>query len=283
MPTPITLQGLTANPAQSQTLTYTILRGPSNGSIANFNRNTGTFQYTSNRNFQGVDRIQFFVTDQGEPGPGLNSNVATLTINVGGSTDLNVRVLDRVLLISAPPIRKGLNTIFVELVDGNIRTQINGLFSSVTPASSAIDRIVVFGSKRNDQISIDPELDQPATINGGRGGMNTLNAGGGFTRIHAWFGRSTVRGGDQRDKIIGRQGHVRVRPSNGFDVVFLGNGSVARQKGFPAYPTSSLTVKPPSSPKGQFYRLIGDRLIPFNTPEKLVIRRDAKRIGAGHA
>ena len=281
---PITLQGLTANPGQTtQTLTYSILSGPSHGAITNFNAATGKFQYTPTTNFQGVDRIQFYVTDKGNPGPSLNSNVATVTINVGGSTDLNVRVLERVLLVSAPPIRDGINTIYVERVNDTIRVQVNGLFAATQPAVSAVDRIVVFGSKKNDQISIDPDLDQPATINGGRGGQNTLNAGNGFTRIHGWFGRNTVRGGDQRDNIVGRQGHVRVRASNGFDVVYLGNGTMSRKKGFPAYPTSSWQVKPSSPPTGQFYRLIGDRLIPFNTPDLLTIRRNARPVGAGHA
>jgi cyclophilin family peptidyl-prolyl cis-trans isomerase len=278
--TPVQLQGLTANPSQTtQTLTYTIVTQPTNGTISNFNSATGLFNYTPNANFQGTDTLQFYVTDNGDPGPSMNSAVATVKLIVGGSQGLNVRVLDRVLLISAPPIRKGTNEIYVERVNDTIRVSINGIFAAAQPAVSAVDRIVVYGSKANDGIAIDPDLPQTATINGGRGGLNTLRAGSVASRLHGWFGLNYMVGGDEKDQLIGRQRHVRVGVSSGGDLVFLGQGALSKKRGFPAYPTSSWAVRPGAPPTGRFYRQVGDKLVPISTPKLTLTRKDAHRVG----
>jgi hypothetical protein len=88
-----------------------------------------------------------------------------------------------------------------------------------------------------------------------------------------------MAGGDQHDQLIGRQGHVQVRASNGRDLVFLGQGAIASKKGFAAYPTSSWAVNPPAPPSGQFYRLVGQKLVPIKTPKLRLVRKDIVRVG----
>ena len=86
-----------------------------------------------------------------------------------------------------------------------------------------IDRIVVFGSKASDSITIDPSVTVPAvTLDGGHGGKNVLNAGSTPTREHGWFGRNTLVGGTDANELVGRAGHVKFRPTSTTDEIFAG-------------------------------------------------------------
>ncbi len=285
-PTTIQLTGLTANPNQTtQTLTYTLIAGPTSGSITNFNTTTGTFSYTPSPNFQGTDTVQFLVTDAGVPGPSLSSQVATFTITVGGQRTGAVRVLDQVLIVNAPPRRgKGkVNDILVERVGDTVRVSVNGVFDSLTPNVADLDRIVVYGAKVSDRIVISPNLELPATLNGGRGGNNVLQAGSGKTRLHGWFGLNELRGGANNDRLIGRVGHVKVRPSGGDDVAFSGQGWLGRYHSFVTYPTSTFNVKPANPPDGQFFRFVNQQPVAVATPGPVFFRSNKANVGAGHA
>lgn len=61
-----------------QPLTYSIVAGPSSGTVSSFSATAGTFIYTPNTNFAGSDSFTFMVTNTS----GLNSNVATESITV---------------------------------------------------------------------------------------------------------------------------------------------------------------------------------------------------------
>lgn len=285
-PSSIQLSGLTANPAQTtQTLSFSLLTSPSNGTITNVNPTAGTFTYTPKPDFQGTDTLTFLVTEIGEPGPSLSSNPATFTINVGGASTGAVRLLDGVLIVTPEPRRgHGVNNqIEIDRVGTTIRVRVNGVFDSIQPQVDDVDRIVVYGSKANDFVVVHPSVTTPATLNGGRGGTNRLNAGSGRTRIHGWFGQNIARGGDNDDKLIGRVGHLRARKSFGDDLVFVGQGALARKKSFVAYPTSDFSIKTPIPPSGQFFRFNQGQPVKVATPGPSFIRKNQFFVGRNYA
>jgi cyclophilin family peptidyl-prolyl cis-trans isomerase len=284
-PSTIQLTGLTANPQQTtQTLTYQIVAGPSQGTITSFNPQSGTLVYTPRPDFQGTDTIQFRVSDQGDPGPSLTSQTATFTITVGGRDTGAVRVIDRVLVVTPPP-RRGhgrVNEIVVEPVGDTVRVTINGVFDQTTPRIADLDRIVVYGSKASDRIRISPELDLPATLNGGRGGRNLLRAGSGKTRLHGWYGENILRGGPNNDRLFGRAGHVRVVPSKGDDVAFAGQTALLKRPGRTDSVTSTYPPRP-TPPTGRFFRFANRRPYAIPTPGPVFFRTNVARVAQGHA
>ncbi len=276
---PIQLTGHSATPGTSQGLTYQILSGPSHGSITAFDTATGKFTYTPTANYQGTDTVQFTVSEKGVT-PALTSQPATFTINVGGSNTGYVRVLDGVLLVYAPPKLNGSNVITVNQVNGTVQVSINGQIDNTQPAMSSLNLIQVYGSKAKDQITIDPSVTTPATLNGGRWGHNQLVGGGGSTRLHGWFGKSTLVAGAQASELIGRTGHVTFKPKSSSDLMYAGQGSISRYKNWPAYPSAVGTIAPPSPPKGTFYKLVHGKIEAYTPKPVGYFRKDVARIGS---
>ena len=68
---------LVASDADGDALTYGIVMQPSNGSIANFNANTGTLTYVPKANFSGADSFSFKVND-GK----FDSNISTISVTI---------------------------------------------------------------------------------------------------------------------------------------------------------------------------------------------------------
>jgi hypothetical protein len=275
----IQLTGNTGNPGTSQTLTFQLLSSPKNGAISNFNATTGAFTYTPAANFQGTDTVRFQVTQVGAS-PNLTSQPATFTINVGGATTGFVRLLDGVLIVNAPPRIHGTNVILVNQTNGNLVVSINGQIDSTQPAETSVDLIRVYGSKGNDQITIDPSVTTPATLNGGRGGTNTLVGGGGSARLHGWFGKNLLVSGADASNLIGRTHHVAFRPKNTSDLMYAGQGSVARHNKWPVYPSSTSKVSPPIPPQGTFFRLINGKIVPVKLKPATYFRKDVPRVGS---
>ena len=93
-PAPVQLMATTGNPeSPGQTLIYTIVSGPTNGTISAFDPQQGTFTYTPATNFIGTDTLTFRVRDVGEPTllpdgtqGNLDSATATVTFNVTGGS-----------------------------------------------------------------------------------------------------------------------------------------------------------------------------------------------------
>ncbi|MBI3878789.1 MAG: tandem-95 repeat protein [Verrucomicrobia bacterium] len=77
---------LTGSDAESPTLTYFLVRGPTNGTLSGFNTNTGALTYLGNSNFFGADSFLFNVFDSQltSPVPG------TVTITVTNVNDAPV-------------------------------------------------------------------------------------------------------------------------------------------------------------------------------------------------
>ncbi|HWE37348.1 MAG TPA: hypothetical protein VG406_12340, partial [Isosphaeraceae bacterium] len=205
--------------------------------------------------------------------PNLTSAPATETITVAAIPTGAVRVIGNVLVVDpVPRTDKGTNTIAITQTGGNLNVTVNGLLDVNQPAVSSIDRIVVYGSKASDNVTIDPSLTTPATISGGAGGTNVLKAGGGPTRIHAWFGRNTITGSPQPDAITGARGHMRINPTAGNDLIY--EGVFQKQPSFNdklnnAFPNGPRPKHPARGklPVGQYYRFVNNHLVPIGTPK----------------
>ncbi len=276
-PSPIQLSGDTANPASSQTLTYQIVSGPSSGTISQFNAQTGAFLYTGNPGFQGTDSVTFRVTDVGAPLPNLTSGTATQTILVGGGQTGLVRLIDDVLVVNAPPRTDSVpNEIRVEqTAEGLIVVTVNGLIDSTQPEADMLTKIVVYGSKANDNIEVVEGVSVPATINGGQGGTNNIVAAGVMSRTHVWFGNSRVRSGRGQDLIYGRAGQFRVARGGSETLIFAG------------VPNRRASLhKAGAAPAGTFYQFVDGVPVKVPTPPPRRLRgatlfRDAqaRRLG----
>ena len=263
--TKISLSGTGGYPDSSKatTLSYSLVTQPTHGTVTNFNPSTGTLNYTPSPGFSGTDSLQFQVNSTGpQTSPATTtSNAATVTINVAQSPPVNtgaVRTVGTVLLVTPLP-RYGhvKNTIDVVQVTPTgttspvIEVFVNGQLDITQPKVSSIDSIIVFGSRANDTITIDPSVSVPSLIDGGHGGRNRLKGGGVETREHGWFGFNTMIGGAGPNQLIGRAGRVKFKPSTATDLIFAGT---------PGHRSGLNSAKTP--PSGTFYVYKGGRLIP---------------------
>ncbi len=166
-------------------------------------------------------------------------------------------------LVITPPPRPSptaRNTISVTQNAGSVQVTINGVVDSIQPAVTDVDSIIVYGSKANDTITIDPTLTMPATLNGGTGGKDVLTAGGGPTREQGWHGTSTVeKQGSAENFQFGRAGHVTfVKGTGTSNVIFA--GTIYHPKGH------SRIRRIPPPPRGTFYTFSGDKLVKTHDP-----------------
>lgn len=263
-PTTVQLHGLSANPATSTGLTYTITTQPTHGTISEFNANTGTFVYTAAPNFEGADTLQYTVTDHGTGTTDLTSPPATVTLNITQAATGTVRQIGNVLVVTpAPRTDRGTNIITISQINDatnaandKIRVTINGVIDQTQPLVNDLDRIVVYGSKASDRVTIDENVDpfMRVTLDGGHGGVNVLQGGAGFTRQHGWFGANVLKGGSGPNVLIGREGHVKFRPSASTAIMFAGRGHAPRKHG----------QTPP--PTGTFFKSVNGRIVPVETP-----------------
>lgn len=81
-PASIQLSATNGVPGSTQTLTYAIATQPQNGTISNFNANTGSLIYTPNPGSNGPDTFTFTVSDNSSSSGTLTSAPATFTVNV---------------------------------------------------------------------------------------------------------------------------------------------------------------------------------------------------------
>ena len=268
--TTVQLLGDTANPnSPAQTLQYSLVSQPSHGSISNFNATTGTFTYIPAADFLGTDSLTYRVRDVGAPTPNLDSNTATVIINVGGSPTGAVRQIDRVLVITPLPastvLEKKTNTISVNQVNGVIQVTVNGVLDSNQPQASALDRIVFYGSKTNDTVRVSQNVTVSTTLDGGHGGVNNITAGSAPSTMFGWFRtRNVLKGSPANDTITGRQGYVKFVRSGGRDDLFAGDPQPAHRNRSLIFPGKQFNAKP-NPPKGTFYRFIGKVLVPIKT------------------
>jgi cyclophilin family peptidyl-prolyl cis-trans isomerase len=255
----------------TNTITYQLLSQPAHGTISNFDATNGTFVYTPNPSFSGQDFVQYQAIATPSASSGLSTTtswVTTVSIVTGVNSGA-VRVLpsnpngtsipnSNVLIVTPlPGNHKVTDNIHITQVADptvtggqKIAVSINGVFDVVQPATSSLLHIVVFGTKANDNIQVDPNVTVPTTLDGGHGGKNVVKGGGGPTREHGWFGHTLLVGGVGSNQLIGRKGVVRFQPSSTTTTIFAG---VPHERGRRARATR---------PGGTFYRFVHGRLIP---------------------
>lgn len=260
----IQLNGQSANPSTSTGLTYNLVSQPANGTISQFNASTGSLVYTPATNFEGTDSFQYTVTDKGTGTTNLTSPPATVSLTITQAATGAVRQIGNVLVITpAPRTDGGTNTIAVTQINdatdatkNKLQVTINGIIDATQPLVSDINRIVVFGAKASDDVTIDPSVSSTirVTLDGGHGGTNVLQAGAGSTREHGWFGRNTLIGGTGPNQLVGRQGHVKFRPTATTNEIFAGQGHPPRGEHHASPPT------------GTFFKFQNGRLVPIPTP-----------------
>lgn len=199
-----------------------------------------------------VDHVTVTATD-----PTTNTTATqTFTITTSGplapvASTGAVRLVGQVLVID-PPVSFHKNppyNITVDQQNGAIEVTVNGVMDTIQPQASQVQYIVVYGTKGRDVITITPNVQVPATIDGGHGGHNTLSAIGGSTVEHGWFGFTREIGGPF-NSLIGRKGRVKFLPQGGETVIFAGVPHV----------TANKTL----APTGQFYVFKNNKLIPVS-------------------
>ena len=80
-----------SNNETSQSLSYTVLSTPTNGTLQTISLSNGEYSYSPNLNFYGYDHITFFVSD------GLDdSNTASITLNVMPQNDIPLASSDSI-------------------------------------------------------------------------------------------------------------------------------------------------------------------------------------------
>ncbi len=236
--TPIQLSGTNPNPNATATLplTYAITTQPTHGTLSGFNASTGALNYTPTAGYVGPDAIAYTVTD---PNSGLSSFATTVNVNVVNANTGAVRFFANsptsasgVLVVTpVPRTDGGTNLINAAVIGGNVHVTVNGVLDAIQPAVGDVDRLVIYGSKANDTITVDPSLSAIATLDGGHGGINVLTAGSGQTREHGWFGKNTLVQGSSSNYQLGRSGigDRFVKGAGTTNVIFLGQpGHFAR-------------------------------------------------------
>jgi cyclophilin family peptidyl-prolyl cis-trans isomerase len=245
------------------TFTFSIVSQPSHGTITQFNPATGSLVYVPNAGFGGMDSFQFSATSSGSAtgAPASAPSLpATATIQV--NTHI-ARLINDVLIVTPPPrTDHGTDNIVVsQQADATVAggqkivVTINGIPDATQPPALALTQIVVFATKVNSNIQVDPSVTVPTTLDGGHGGKNVIKGGGGPTREHGWFGHTLLVGGTGPNQLIGRKGVVRFKPSSTTTEIFAG---VPRPRSL----HNRYRAVPPG---GTFYRFVGGRLVPIKS------------------
>ena len=82
---PVQINLMASDPDKDDTLTFVLLSGPTQGTIAGFNKNTGTLTYIPEEGFRGQDSIKYKVVDSN----GAESNGASVDIRLSSTARAN--------------------------------------------------------------------------------------------------------------------------------------------------------------------------------------------------
>ena len=276
VPASIQLAGTTQNPNNAAVkVSYSLATQPSHGKITGFDGTTGKLIYTADAGYTGTDSFRYSVTNTGGSPSPLAGNTQTVTLTVTNAPAVPVatgavRVIGNTLVVSptAPGSKKNPTAIkVIEVVDSTtpannkIQVFINGALDINQPVVSNLDRIIVYGSKGWDNITIDPSVDPnlAVTVNGGQGGGNTIQAGAGPTTLQGWFGHNTLIGGTGQNSLIGGAGRVKFKPTNTTSTIFVGAPKVAQQRHLPyVLPTD-----------GAFFKYVNGHIVKIKTPKSV--------------
>lgn len=251
------------SPSANVTLTYQLVSQPANGTISQFDPATGTLVYTPNPNFFGIDTFEYRVTSTGpQATPAQTVSIpGTVTVNVGAARTGAVRLINGALVVTPlPRSDRGTDVIRVtqqadSTVPGGQRivVLVNGIPDVTQPPANSVVQLVVFGTKANTDIFVEPDVKLRATLDGGHGGRNTVRFGGGRTVGHGWFGQTLLVAGPGPNAMVGRRGNVRFKPNSSTFLAFEGVPQPRNQR------------NRPQPPGGTYYRFAQGRLIPVAT------------------
>jgi cyclophilin family peptidyl-prolyl cis-trans isomerase len=149
---------------------------------------------------------------------------------------------------------------------GDAEVIVNGTVDTNQPALNDVESIIVYGSKANDRITVDPAITVPVSLSGGTGGKAVLTAGGGPTEEQGWHNTTVVeKEGESTNYLFGKAGKVTfVEGSGTSDAVFA--GTPGKQQG------NSRIRHLPAIPSGTFYTFTDGKLVktsnPFTTKPK---------------
>ncbi len=270
------------------TTSYQIVSQPKHGTLSDFNASTGTVTYTPDPGYFGTDVFTYegllngSYTDAAGTTQTLTNfagNVAPVLINIAPQAPVNtgdVRVIGSVLVVAPPPAAKGApaNQVLISepVTTGNAANQnlvvtINGVVDSNQPLASTIDRIVVYGTKASNSVTVDPSVDPSinVTLEGGHGksSSSVLQAGAGSTLELGFYGQNQLHGGTGANQLIGAAGHVRFYATKTTTTVFASkpNPGYSDYKSYKDRQNVTL-----NKPGGTFYKLVNNKLVPVATP-----------------
>ena len=279
---------LSATNPSGGVLTYTVQGGLTNGAFTTIQHATaavdanGLVTVVPEAGYTGPINLLVGVRDQtnragtGQPlDSPTNFNTENIVINVVQpvSTGAVRFILDgsgvatgNLIITPVPrPSPTARNVVDVTQSNGNIQVTVNGNIDLNQPAVSNVESIIVYGSKANDRITIDPSLTMPVELSGGTGGANVLVAGGGPTRQQGWYGTNVEKQGSSDNFLFGRAGRVTfVKGSGKSNVIFSGTP-------VPLIGHSRIRHLP-ALPKGTFFTFVDNKLVktsnPFTTAPK---------------
>jgi cyclophilin family peptidyl-prolyl cis-trans isomerase len=274
----VQIQLSATNPSGGQ-LTYTVQGGESDGAFTQPTNATasvdanGLVTVIPTAGYTGPIDLLVGVRDQtNRAGTGAsldsptNYSTENIVVNIGqpASTgavrfipDASSSASGNLVISPLPrPSKKAHNTIEVTQQDGNIEAIVNGVIDLNQPAINNVDSIIVYGSKANDRITIDPSLTMPVYLSGGDGGHDVLIAGGGQTREQGWHSANTVeKQGEAQNFDFGKAGTVTVVQGSGHSNVIF-QGSIYKPKGH------SRIRRYPPIPNGTYYKFVKGKLTP---------------------
>jgi len=279
--TTVQLKAVNNNPNNTTVKTvYSIVTQPTHGKISSVNTSAGTLVYTPNTGYAGADSFTYTATNNGGSPASVPGNTNTVTLNVAvqppATVDTGtVRVIGTVLVVTPKPrTDHGTNTIVVTQTGAasspasqKLNVTVNNQLDVQQPLASSIDRIIVYGAKASDNITIEPAVDKtiPVLLDGGRGnGKNVLTAGAGTTREHGWYGQNTLIGGTGPNQLIGQAGHVTFKATPTSNPIFAGVIKPGYHKFQFYHNRTSVSITPPG---GTFFKYVNGRLVAIPTPK----------------
>lgn len=275
----LTVTNNNTNASPPLTTTYALVDQPKHGTLTGFDATKGTVTYTPNAGYFGPDVFTYQGILNGGTVTNLKGNVAPVVLNVTPQAPINtgaVRVVGTVLVVTPPAttIHGPANQILItepanaqSPASQKLTVSINGFVDTTQPLASSIDRIIVYGAKSGNSVTIDPSVDTSINVllDGGHGprSRNTLQAGSGVTREHGWYGQNNLKAGTAANQLVGKAGHVRFFATSKSNEIFAGvpHPGYSHYHGYHHRPRVNL-----NPPGGTFYKYVNGKLVPVPTP-----------------
>ena len=202
----LTLTGNDNDAEVTQTLTFTLVTGPSHGTLSRFDSTTGAATYTPNLGYFGSDSFTFTTTDDTlAGGAALTSTAATVDLTVRELFDVRYQVT---------PVTS-LNRLVADTPNGHLRVTVNNVPDTHADAldSHFIRSLTIIGGAGVDTINLSglsrdlyPRLRKIELQ--GEAGIDAITASdfdGVDVRISGGAGNDVLKGGRGNDRLVEAQ------------------------------------------------------------------------------